>query len=77
MKNKNISTVRGMHDIYGILYKQKYIIDNFIKVASLFNFTPMHTPIMEYSEVFLRTLGNSSDVVMKEMYSFLIKVMKV
>ena len=33
--------------------KQKNIIDNFIKVASLFNFTPMHTPIMEHSEVFL------------------------
>ena len=45
MKNKNISTVRGMHDIYGSsFYKQKNIIDNFIKVASLFNFTPMHTP---------------------------------
>ena len=54
-------------------YKQKNIIDNFIKVASLFNFTPMHTPIMEHSEVFLRTLGDSSDVVMKEMYSFLDK----
>ena len=30
----------------------------------------MNTPIMEHSEVFLRTLGDSSDVVMKEMYSF-------
>ena len=55
------------------LHKQKNIIDNFIKVASLFNFTPMHTPIIEHSEVFLRTLGDSSDVVMKEMYSFLDK----
>ena len=45
MKNKNISTVRGMHDIYGLFFLQKKnIIDNFIKVASLFNFTPMQTP---------------------------------
>ena len=55
MKNKNISTVRGMHDIYGAsFYKQKNILDNFIKVASLFNFTPMQTPIMEHSDVFLK-----------------------
>ncbi len=74
MNNKKISTVRGMHDIYGkSFYKQKYIIERFIKVASLFNFTPMNTPILEYSETFLRTLGDSSDVVMKEMYSFLDK----
>ena len=73
--NKNkISTVRGMHDIYGEdHYKQQKIIDNFIKVVSLFNFAPINTPIMEHSEVFLRTLGNTSDVVMKEMYSFLDK----
>ena len=73
--NKNkISTVRGMHDIYGEdHYKQQKVIDNFIKVVSLFNFTPINTPIMEHSEVFLRTLGNTSDVVMKEMYSFLDK----
>ena len=70
--NKKISTIRGMHDIYGTsFYKQKNIIEIFIKVMhQLFNFTPMNTPIMEYSEVFLRTLGDSSDVVMKEMYSF-------
>ena len=34
---------------------------------------PISTPILENSEVFLRTLGNSSDVVMKEMYTFLDK----
>ncbi len=63
-----------MHDIYGEdHYKQQKVIDNFIKVVSLFNFTPINTPIMEHSEVFLRTLGNTSDVVMKEMYSFLDK----
>ena len=73
--NKNkLSTVRGMHDLYGEdHYKQQSIIDNFIKTVTLFNFTPINTPIMEHSEVFLRTLGNSSDVVTKEMYSFLDK----
>ena len=73
--NKNkLSTVRGMHDIFGEdHYKHQKVINNFINVVSLFNFTPINTPIMEHSEVFLRTLGNTSDVVMKEMYSFLDK----
>jgi len=70
MKNKKLSTVRGMHDSYGENYnKQKIITDNFVKVVALLNFVPMNSPIMEHSEVFLRTLGNASDVVMKEMYS--------
>lgn len=63
-----------MHDTYGTsFYKQRSIIESFIKVVSLLNFTPMNTPIIEHSEVFLRTLGDSSDVVMKEMYTFLDK----
>ena len=74
MNKKKISTIRGMHDVYGSsFYKQKNIIEIFTKVASTFNFTPMQTPIIEYSDIFLRTLGNASDVVMKEMYSFLDK----
>ena len=74
MSKNKLSTIRGMHDIIGQDYaRQQIVIDNFTKVVSLFNFTPISTPIMEHSEVFLRTLGNTSDVVMKEMYSFLDK----
>ena len=74
MNKKNLSTVRGMHDIFGkIYYDQQNIINRFVEIATLFNFTPMNTPILEHSEVFLRSLGNSSDVVMKEMYTFMDK----
>ena len=74
MKHKKIPTVRGMRDIYGKDHHKKLdIINEFIKVVSLSNFKPIDTPIMEYSEVFLRTLGNASDVVMKEMYTLLDK----
>ena len=63
-----------MHDIFGkIYYDQQNIINRFVEIATLFNFTPMNTPILEHSEVFLRSLGNSSDVVMKEMYTFMDK----
>ena len=69
-----ISSIRGMHDLVGIKHSNHYeIINQFISIANHFNFKPISTPIMEYSEVFNRTLGNSSDVVMKEMYSFMDK----
>ena len=68
-KAKNI---RGMHDLIGEDFlSQKEIIKLFESVAHNFNFKPIETPIMEFNEVFSRTLGLSSDVVMKEMYTFI------
>ena len=65
-------SIRGMHDLLGedFLF-QKEIIKLFESVAHNFNFKPIDTPIMEFNEVFSRTLGSSSDVVMKEMYTFI------
>ncbi|MDA9558382.1 histidine--tRNA ligase [Alphaproteobacteria bacterium] len=69
-----ISSIRGMHDLVGQELSHHHdIINQFISVAHNFNFKPISTPIMEFSEVFKRTLGDSSDVVMKEMYSFIDK----
>ena len=65
-----IKSIRGMHDIHGLEFlHQKQIIELFESVANKFNFKPIATPIMEFDEIFSRTLGLSSDVVMKEMYS--------
>jgi histidyl-tRNA synthetase len=38
--------------------------------AECFGFQEMATPIFEFSEVFKRTLGDTSDIVTKEMYTF-------
>ena len=65
-------SIRGMHDLLGEDFlSQKEIIKLFESVAHNFNFKPIETPIMEFNEVFSRTLGLSSDVVMKEMYTFI------
>ena len=65
-------SIRGMHDLLGKDFlHQKEIIKLFESVAHNFNFKPIDTPIMEFNEVFSRTLGLSSDVVMKEMYTFI------
>ena len=65
-----IKSIRGMHDIHGSEFlHQRQIIELFEFVATNFNFKPIATPIMEFNEIFSRTLGLSSDVVMKEMYT--------
>ena len=65
-------SIRGMHDLIGEDFlSQKEIIKLFESTMHNFNFKPIETPIMEFNEVFSRTLGLSSDVVMKEMYTFI------
>ena len=41
-----------------------------ISLLKKFNFSRVNPPILEYSELFNRTLGEGSDIVNKEMYSF-------
>ena len=45
-------------------------VDVFRSVASRYGFLEIQTPVFEFTELFARTLGETSDVVSKEMYSF-------
>ena len=57
-----INSIRGMHDLFGTdFFIQQKIINKFQLTANKLSFYPISTPIMELSEVFSRTLGNSSD----------------
>lgn len=68
---KKIQAVRGTQDIYDVDYKVfEYIIENASVLADAYGFKQVLLPIFEYSEVFKRTLGDLSDIVTKEMYSF-------
>ncbi|MCH9616965.1 MAG: Histidine--tRNA ligase [Chlamydiia bacterium] len=51
----------------------KYLDDILLKVAALYGFREARTPSFEYTEVFTRTSGQESDIVNKEMYTFLDK----
>ena len=42
-------------------------------IANLYNYHELRTPVLEYSEVFSRGVGEGSDIVRKEMYTFLDK----
>ncbi|NSM56214.1 histidine--tRNA ligase [Wolbachia endosymbiont of Atemnus politus] len=64
-------TVRGTKDLlFDEWYKFKYIEQTANRISNLYGFLPAQTPIFEYTEVFTKTLGDSSDIINKEMYTF-------
>lgn len=66
---KILQPVRGTHDLLPLEHrKYSYIIEIARKVALSYGFAELATPIMEFKDVFKRTLGDSSDIVTKEMY---------
>ena len=68
---KNIQLVKGTHDIYGEEIKKfNFIIEKFYSVTEKFNFHQVQTPIIEHQDLFTRSVGEHTDIVSKEMYSF-------
>ena len=66
-----IKPVRGTHDLFGKeVRKFNFIITEVKEIARKFGFDEMITPIFENSELFKKPLGEQSDVVLKEMYTF-------
>jgi len=47
-----------------------FVVETTRKTAALYGYGEMSTPIFEFSNVFARTLGDTSDIVTKEMYTF-------
>ena len=72
--NNKLQAVRGTHyHLHDLMYNYNYIINKVSTISSNYGFKPMATPIFEFSKVFKKTLGESSDIVTKEMYTFLDK----
>ncbi len=66
-----IQPVRGTRDILPHESRQlRNVGDRARAVAEQFGYEEVETPILEFSEVFKRTLGDTSDIVTKEMYTF-------
>jgi histidyl-tRNA synthetase len=66
-----LQPVRGTRDIIGEeLRRHRHVIETARAVAQSFGFDEWITPVFEDTRVFSRTLGDTSDVVTKEMYSF-------
>ncbi|WP_262693011.1 histidine--tRNA ligase [Kordiimonas aestuarii] len=66
-----LQPARGTRDIYGDeALGMNAVVDTFRRVAGSYGFEDLATPIFEFTEVFKRPLGEASDVVSKEMYTF-------
>ena len=66
-----LQPVRGTHDLLPAdSLRHRHVIEVFRSIAERFGFGEIATPIFEFTEVFKRTLGETSDVVTKEMYTF-------
>ena len=67
-----LQPVRGTHDILPEeMRAHRHVSDTARRIAECYGFDEMATPIFEFSNVFARTLGEASDIVAKEMYSFI------
>lgn len=66
-----LQTVRGTRDIFGEEAQLFREIDNqFAQTAMVYDFQEIETPIFEFTQVFKRSLGDETDIVNKEMYTF-------
>ena len=66
-----VQPVRGTYDLYGeAKRKAKKVISTGSRIVEKYGFEEIETPIFEFTEVFARNLGDTSDIVTKEMYCF-------
>ena len=66
-----LQPVRGTHDLLpDQMRRHRNVVDVARNVVGLYGFEEVATPIFEFTQVFSRTLGDTSDIVTKEMYSF-------
>jgi len=66
-----IPSVRGMKDILPPESARWAALETaYLAHAARFGFRPIRTPILERTELFARAVGESTDIVEKEMYSF-------
>jgi histidyl-tRNA synthetase len=67
----DLQPVRGTRDLIGEDQRRFHrVAETARRVAASYGFDEWQTPIFEDTRVFARTLGETSDVVMKEMYTF-------
>ncbi|MGC8796921.1 histidine--tRNA ligase [Thermodesulfovibrio sp.] len=64
------SSLRGMQDIIEEIHLWQHIENNVREIFENYNFQEIRTPILEKAEIFLRSIGENTDIVEKEMYIF-------
>ena len=63
--------VKGTNDILpSEVYKWQFVENRMLETARMFGFEEIRVPVFEHTEVFKRSVGDTTDVVQKEMYTF-------
>ena len=71
MSSKTPQAIRGTQDIFGADAEAfAFVVETFERVRKLYRFRRIEMPVFERTEVFSRSIGETTDVVSKEMYSF-------
>ena len=72
MSKSNIpQAIRGTQDIFGADAEAfAFVVETFERVRKLYRFRRAEMPVFEKTEVFARSIGETTDIVSKEMYSF-------
>ena len=69
--SRNVQRVRGTQDIWGEdADRFQAVVDTFDTVRRLYAFQRVEMPVFEATSVFARSIGETTDIVSKEMYSF-------
>lgn len=67
----NIKAIKGTQDVLpSESYKNQFIEKTALEIAETFGFKEIRTPVFEQTELFQRSVGDTTDVVQKEMYTF-------
>jgi histidyl-tRNA synthetase len=67
-----LQPVRGTQDLLPDEHRRhRFVIDTARKIAERYGYAEIATPIFEFTEVFSRPIGEATDIVQKEMYTFL------
>lgn len=70
-KKEKMQPARGTRDLLGDeCRRHRHVEDALAGLASRYGYDEISTPVFEATEVFTRTLGETSDIVTKEMYTF-------
>ncbi len=71
MSSKQIPAIRGMNDVLPDQARLwEYFEDTAREVFRQYGYRNIRTPIVEFTELFVRGVGEATDIVEKEMYSF-------
>lgn len=63
--------IKGTQDLLPAdSYKNRYVEQAMLDIASKFGYKEIRTPVFEHTELFSRGVGDTTDVVQKEMYTF-------